>query len=1189
MNRAVFDLTESPLGGVNLIEASAGTGKTYALAGLYLRLVTEARLAVDEILVVTFTVAATEELRGRIRARLAGALEAFTRGDAGGDPLLGRLLDRVPAERARADLQHALREFDQAAVFTIHGFCQRVLQEHAFESGASFDAELLPDPSDLLREAVRDFWRRHVAAAPAGVLAAAGAFSVADLLEVLSERLRHPLMEVRPRATAAELGRRAEACQEAFASLCGAWAAGRDEVLAVLSSDRFSRNRKGFRPGEPEALARALDRALADPDAPPPPGTLGLLIRLTRPALEGALRKGARVPDLAVVQAAEAFLDTVDAWQRAFVPAFLEWALDELGRRKGERGIWAFDDLLTGVYRALTGPGGGDLAASLRQRYRAALIDEFQDTDPLQYAIFRSVFSGGPLFLIGDPKQAIYGFRGADVFAYLEAAAESRRVYTLPENWRSDPVLVEGVARLFRGPRPFLLERIGLPPVRAAQGAKREPFVLDDEGPSLVVWFTEREDPSKPIPKYRAWKTIPRAVAAEVLRLLERGRIGSRPVEPGDIAVLIRKNRQAEPVQDALRRVGVPSVVHTTRSLFETDEAANMARLVAALASPGDERAVRAALAWDLFGLDGRALHAELGDEARWEAWLRRFREWHDTWEASGFLGAFRRILGETGGRAHLLRRPLGERRLTNTLHLAEVLHRAEIEGRLGMAGLLKWLSERIRSAGEAEDEYQLRLESDERAVQIVTVHRSKGLEYPIVFCPFVWEGFGLPKDEDLARKGLRYHPKPGRARYVLTFEPDEIVQALDRAVAEQMAEELRLFYVAVTRAKYRCYVVWGAYNGSGTSAPAYLLHADRRSPEPEDAWALAERLKNATDGELRNALEAVADGRRVVVARLPEPERLGRYLPPGREAFRPGRARFTGRVRTDWRVTSFTALAEASGPAGDEGEDLDLRSGPAPGETAPGAPGFLGFPAGARTGICIHEILEGLDFAAEEGQDVQEWVGGRLRAHGFDPVWTPAVVELVDRVRGLELVPGLRFGSLARKDRLHEVAFVYPVRPRGGVVTSRDLARALGDPDLERTLGADPALHLDRLEFAPVRGYLRGVIDLVFRHGGRYHLVDWKTNLLGTDPADYAPPALAAAVGRELYVFQYHLYALALHLHLRARLPGYDYHRHFGGVHYVFLRGIDPDKPGQGVFQDRPPLERLERLAACLGLDEGG
>jgi len=322
-------------------------------------------------------------------------------------------------------------------------------------------------------------------------------------------------------------------------------------------------------------------------------------------------------------------------------------------------------------------------------------------------------------------------------------------------------------------------------------------------------------------------------------------------------------------------------------------------------------------------------------------------------------------------------------------------------------------------------------------------------------------------------------------------------------------------------------------------------------------------------------------------VAPIPRPERLGRYVPPDREAFRPERARFTGRVRADWRVTSFTALTEGSGPADDEGEDLDLRSGPAPGETAPEAPGFLGFPPGARTGICIHEILEGLDFAGEEGQDAREWVGGRLRAHGFDPVWTPAVLELVERVRALEVVPGLRFGRLGRQDRLHEVAFVYPVRPRGGVLTPRELARALGDPDLERTLGADPALHLGRLEFAPVRGYLRGVIDLVFRHGGRYHLVDWKTNLLGTDPEDYAPPALAAAVGRELYVLQYHLYALALHLHLKARLPGYDYHRHFGGVHYVFLRGLDPGRPGHGVFRDRPPLERLERLAACLGLDD--
>ena len=1183
MNSGVFNLTETPLGGVNLIEASAGTGKTFALAGLYLRLVVESRLAVDEILVVTFTVAATEELRGRIRGRLAGALEAFSAGDPGQDPLLRHLLGRVPADRARADLEHALREFDQAAVFTIHGFCQRVLQEHAFESGASFDAEVLPDPSDLLREAARDFWRRHVAAAPPGVLAAAGAFSVDALVAALAERLRHPLMEVRPPARVDALSRRAAACQAAFEHLCRVWASGREEAVDILASGPFQRNRQGFRRGEPEALAAALDRALEDPDVLPPPGLADLLLPITPGRLEQALRAGAELPDHPVFRAAEAFLEAVRAWQAAFVPAFLSWAPAELARRKAERDVLGFEDLLEGVFRALQGPRGESLAASLRQRFRAALIDEFQDTDPLQYAIFRRVFGAGPLFLIGDPKQAIYGFRGADVFAYLEAASESRRVYTLPENWRSDPALVDGVDRLFRGPRPFLLERIDLPRVRAARGAAREPFAAPDGGPGLVVWFAEREDPSKPMPKYRAWEEIPRAVADEVVRLLQQGRIGDRPVEPGDIAVLIRKNWQAEPVQEALRRVGVPSVVYTTKSLFETDEARDMERLLAALASPGDERAVRAALAWDLFGLDGRALHAETEDETRWEAWMGRFRDWHETWTASGFLPAFRRLLAEAGGRENLLGLPLGERRLTNVLHLAEVIHRAEAENRLGQAGVLKWLAERIRSAGGGDDEYQLRLESDERAVKIVTVHRSKGLEYPIVFCPFVWEGFKPPRPKDALRGGLRYHPEPGRARYVITFDPDEAQRAAGRAGAEQLAEDLRLFYVAVTRAKYRCYVVWGAYNGFGTSAPAYLLHGRWNGIEgPDDLAAVVEAL---SDADLAGALERVAGGREVKVRPLPEPETPRRYASPEREAFRPERARFSGRVPADWRFTSFTALTSSAASAGDEGEDWDAESGGVPGEAQPEPADFLGFPAGARTGVCIHEILEGLDMAGEQGQDVREWVEGRLRAHGFDPAWTPAAVELVERVRALEVVPGLRFGELKRRDRLHEVAFVYPVKPRGGALTPEGLASALDDPDLARALGENPRVHLDRLEFAPVRGYLRGVIDLVFRHGGRYHLVDWKTNLLGPAPGDYAPGALARVMGQDLYVLQYHLYALALHLHLKARLPGYDYHRHFGGVHYVFLRGIDPGRPGHGVFQDRPPLERLERLAACLGL----
>ncbi len=1191
MARRRFDLVTSPLDGTNLIEASAGTGKTYTIAGLFLRLVVEARLGVEQILVVTFTVAATEELRGRIRGRLKEALEAFEGRDPDGDELLRKLLADHDPVRARSDLEHALRELDLAPVFTIHGFCQRVLQEHAFESGAAFDTELVPDLSDLIQETADDFWRTHVAAAPPPVAAAVRrrGLSPGKLASQLQGFLSHPATELRPRVTAGDLRAREEAFARAFGGVARAWPRARGEVERLLLDHQgIQRRRRQYRPEGVAELLAALDRGLAE-GAVPSAELFAALEALTPAALAEVARKNRRPPEHPFFDLCGRVLEAEEALLGALVPAFLGQASPALAGKKARANVQGFDDLLTQVHRALTGPGGEALAAALRARYRAALIDEFQDTDPLQYRIFHTVFRAGPLLLIGDPKQAIYGFRGADVFAYLEAARESGRAYTLGLNWRSDPGLVEAVSRVFPEERPFVLPEIHLPPVEAAPRPRREELAVDGAPQApLRVWFVPREGRplrSGLITKGWAREHLPRAVAAEVLDLLRlgargRARIGDRPLEPGDIAVLVRTNRQARWVQEALRDVGVPSVLRSTDTLFASPECREVERVLAALADPGDERRVKAAVSTDMMGVTGPELDRLLDEGRGWERWLERFRGWHERWARGGFLPAFRRLMVEQGVRGRLLRFRDGERRLTNVLHLAEVLHGAEVEGRLGMAGLVRWLAARRGQGGAASEEHQLRLESDERAVGIVTVHRSKGLEYPVVLCPFLWEGSRLDPKEARER-GLRYHPEARRAHQVLTFDPEEVAGALPRARVEALAEDVRLLYVALTRAKHRVCLVWGGFNGSPGSAPAYLFHGPLPPEAPDPVAALEERVKGLTDEDLRRGLARITRCPHVAVEE-PRWEPEGTYQPPGAEAFEPACRTFGGTVRDEWRVTSFTGLVRGAGEAPVDLPDHDVEVPGATGDGAGPGEGFLGFPRGARTGICLHEILEHLDYAGETDRSPEALVEERLRAHGFGPEWVGPAADAVRRVLATELVPGVPLSALGSRDRLHEVEFTYPV---GAAVTPRGLAERLGDPALAALLGGSPDRHLGRLVFAPTRGYLRGFVDLVFRHDGRYHLVDWKTNHLGDRPEDYGPRALARVMAEDLYVLQYHLYALALHLHLRSRLPGYEYDRHFGGVHYVFLRGLDPARPGRGVFQDRPPRERIEALAQYLGL----
>ncbi|GAB6064550.1 exodeoxyribonuclease V subunit beta [Deferrisoma palaeochoriense] len=1175
-----FDLTApESLTGTHLIEASAGTGKTYALAGLVLRLVVERHLPVDRILVVTFTVAATEELRGRIRDRLAGALRAFETGDAGGDDLLRHLLQAVPdPARARDDLTLALAEFDRAPIHTIHGFCQRVLQDLGFESAGPLDPEVVPDPEAVVAEAVRDVWRRFAVSAPpilAADLARKG-LGPSELRRTLTPLLAHPALELRPRVTPGDLATLIRSVGEALEAFEEAWRARAEEVREFLAtSPALNRRRKEWRPEFLGAVCDELTRAVGSGTFGA--GFLGALDQLSPGKLAEGTKPGAEPPAHPALAAAGALADGIARFRRAFLPGALAAVLETLDREKVRNDVLFFSDLLVRVHRGLNGPGGEALAAALRERYGAALIDEFQDTDPLQYEIFSRVFGGGTLYLIGDPKQAIYGFRGADVFAYLRAAREAENRHTLGFNWRSEPEFLEAVGRVFAVDRPFLLPDIGFPEVRPAPREKPR-LTLDGRAePALRVWFVprteERTGRGGVINKGWAEEHLPRAVAAEVVRLLDLGRsgrakIGDRDLGAGDLAILVRSNRQAEAVQEALRRAGVPGVLYTTRSLFETREAAEALTVVRALAEGGNEGLVRAALALDWFGFDAAGLHRVLEDEAAWAGWLERFREWHGLWHDRGFLAAYRDLLGRARVREHLLRFADGERRVTNVVHLGEVLDAAARQGGAGPAGLVRWLEDRLGGRGANDEAHELRLESDERAVKILTVHRSKGLEFPVVLVPFA----SLATPDIDGERGLLYHADDGAM--VLTFDPTEIEANLPRARAEGLSEELRLFYVALTRAKNRVVFAWGGFRDVGRTPPGYLLLGGAEGDDP--VGRLAERKPD--DAELRAALGRVeGPGAAVEEPGFADPPRLRP------EAAAPEELRaleFGGTIRADWRVTSFTALA-----SGAEAEEADYDwAEPAEEPEGEGDGEFLGFPRGARTGLCLHEMLERWDEAGASPAERQVFAARLLRAHGFGPEWAPAVARVLDRVGELAF-DGVPFRQVPPHDRLHEVAFTFPLRPgRDAALTARDLARALGTPDLAERFGPALEAALGRLQFSPVRGFLRGVMDLVVRVGERYHLVDWKTNHLGPRPADYGPDALTAAMARDHYVLQYHLYAVALHLHLRARLPGYDPARHLGGVHYVFLRGLDPARPGQGVFTDPIPPARLERLVACLG-----
>ncbi len=1188
----IYDNLTIELAGRNLIEASAGTGKTFAITCLFLRLVVEQGLLPENLLVVTFTEAATKELKGRIRERLRIARDFFG-GTGPGDDFTAALLQGAnpwwPGREAAIErLELALRTFDCAAISTIHGFCSRALLENAFESGSLYDTELVTDQGPIIREIVEDFWRANFFGDEAPLLATVmrKKWLLDEMVHFLRGKLANPDLDIMPLFDSGQVERISADCRSCYDSLAILWHASKAELEEIVVSHKgLSRAKDNYRADLVPGLLAAMDAYLA---AGNPFELFDGIEKFSTHFITAQALKREEPPRHEFFDRCGELLRLVDLRFIALKGSLFRFACRRLAQLKAERNIRFYDDLLTDLYRALDGRSGADLAARLRERYQAALIDEFQDTDPVQYRIFRRIFAEGaaPLFLIGDPKQAIYSFRGADIFAYLEAredVPECNR-FTMDRNWRSSPEMVDALNILFRQQRqrPFLFPAIGYPGVQAAKD--KRPLVLEGRDPApLQVWFLGRgEGDGKVIAVGTAKQRIVRMLAEEISGLLADGRcnraqLDGRGVLPEDIAVIVRSHDQAALVQEALRARRIPSVVQSTASLFTTSEAREMHRVLEAVAEPSREAAVRSALATALFGLSGNRIAALLDDDHAWEERLVTFREYHEMWRERGFMVFFRALLSRERIRERVLSSIDGERCLTNILHCGEVIHQAATTGKLGMDALCAWFGERVSVPPENE-EFQIRLESDEKAVRIVTIHVSKGLEYPIVFCPFSWGGVFDDDDTAVCHDGFRM---------VVDFGSAEFERHRIAAKNEALAENVRLLYVALTRAKFRCYLVWGRFRHAETSAPAYLLHYP--DEEIRDAVArLSGVMKDISDAALVERLERVAIEGPACLAVTVDPEpaaEVGEF--PAEAAALPEFTRFAGTIETDWRVASFTSFAAGHRETAElPDRDQETISGAEQGEAAiepvTVAPGSLfAFPRGAAAGLFFHAIFEQLDFSCVQDGSLDELVAGLLVRHGFDHAWREPVCELVKNVLAapIPVADGsLGLGGLECSDRIAEMEFFFPL----AFVESKQLAKILARWNGKNSV-TDLSGVAGRLSFGRVRGMVRGFMDLVFRQGGKYYLLDWKSNHLGNRMEDYCRDRLAHEMESKIYHLQYLLYTVALNRYLERRDPDYRYATHFGGCLYLFLRGIDPSRAGNGVYFDLPPEELIQELTGCL------
>lgn len=1436
-----------PLWGSRLIEASAGTGKTYTIAALYLRLVLghgergtasldaayppdvdmgflEGRkppqeatafreaLTPPKILVVTFTEAATLELRDRIRARLAEAAAFFRASaeavDAGtcldamepgsvpdqdvvggrsvvnaasagedlavlpkADPFLQGLRDAYPAsqwsERAHT-LQLAAEWMDESAISTIHGWCNRMLREHAFDSRGLFNQTLSTDTSELLAEACRDYWRNFCQGLPleaARVLQ--GWWADPDALQKEVQSLLSDLdaLSGEGRSPAEAIGEAQQQRRQQLQALKAPWREGWiDELGRMLDAGREkpATSRKGKGGAEPVSEARPeqafpigwlngskvkttiqaqwlqlLRDWVDDADMAKPGLSETARNRLTPDGLRDAFGKGVDAQDpalvamlehpaLAAMAALPGKLAALPDGRQATLLHAARWIEARYRRARDQRSEMSFDDLLRQLAQALASEGGERLAERIRTQFPVAMIDEFQDTDPVQYSIFDRVYRvekncpEQALILIGDPKQAIYAFRGADIHTYLRAREATRgRHYTLDTNFRSSKAMVDAVNHVFEvaEQRPGGAFRFGAVsddgdgagaavslPFLAVKAQGRKEIWQDTKypggaAPALVAW-TMPEDAgnrlnakSGHVSKGAYTAHYAEVTAREIARLLQAGAEGQagfaspmRPdeqhvhagkgdsrrvsgVRPADIAVLVNSGREADAVRKALRAQGIRSVyLSEDESVYASPVVPPLLRWLQAAAEPANGRLLRAALGTALCGLDALQLERLVHDELHWEERVAQFQRYREIWRSQGVLPMVRHMLQDFGVVPRLLAQG-GERQLTDLLHLSELLQQASTRLE-GEHALVRYLQEQ-RDAPEGEREARRqRLESDDARVRVVTVHKSKGLEYPLVFLPF----FCAVRPVEAKDALLRWHDANGQLQLVPGRSADDEIVAV--ADAERLGEDLRKLYVALTRARHVTWVGLGALENLHRSAAGHLLGLGDESGDGHRLFAaLQEKVGQWRDGiapgvvaveEASLPAEGQDDGGMTQAALWRSSECASR-----RDTAWKTPPMLPGQSWPRWWIASYSALEvedvattlSASGSPSDRGVhgtvvahgDVE-RVKPAAGDGwEPGrnvaesdAPygdsaltdtwaeqraadavwqrhlvqaaeasalamvdpdlgaGGLGssvhdFARGPQAGTFLHGLLEwagrqGFAALAKDPARLAEQVRWRLQRM---PDWQPWQSLLTDwLVRLLTQPLPLDAGGGDRIQGNVEEALVGagPV-PSGGTYSftlaglrqyqvEMSFMLAVQDIDLP-ALDAWVRQHTFSGAARPpllpgqLNGMLKGFIDLVFEHDGRFYVLDYKSNWLGASDEAYRVETMQAAVLAHRYELQYLFYLLALHRLLKVRLPDYDYDRHVGGALYLFLRGSGA--PSRGVFAARPPRAVIEALDAAF------
>lgn len=1178
-----------PLYGMRLIEASAGTGKTYTIASLFIRLLLghgkehshQTALTVDKILVVTFTEAATAELRSRIRERIIDVRLDFMLGKSN-DPFIQSLITQ--SDDLAVDirlLRFAELQMDEAAIYTIHGFCQRMLMQNAFESGSLFQQNLLEDDSQLLLQATNDFWRSHFydLSVPLTELI----FSYWQHPEQLKNELRSWLSrhdcEFIPQVSNFDFKAKYEDSLAVIEKLKNSWLASEGDYFDIITHSDVSK-RSYTKKNLPKWLKEISDWAFLQNSSLDLPKSL---IKFSQKTLDEKTPKGA-TPTHAIFAEIEKILALDLSIKNTILIKATHWVRENLQKNKNSQSLLGFDDLLIRLDEALQKSPENHLAEQIKANYPIALIDEFQDTDPVQYRIFQTIYQqyqvqentesvdinkstevnkSSGLFMIGDPKQAIYSFRGADIFTYMKARQNVSAHYSLDFNYRSSAEMINAVNRFFEFcPAPFIYnEDIPFLPVKAPD-IKRKKLVtknIDDPTQTAMQFIHpvggENADGFK--------QSITIACVNEIKNLLMLAQQGSAYIEnnegeqkairANDIAILVRTGKEASLIRKALLDENINSVYLSLKeSVYATPLAKDLLFILKACLNPEDERLLRSAIGCKLFALSPVQIHQLLFDTKLWEQKIAQFFDYQALWNKSGILVMLYKLFNEQGINQQLLSDKKGERLLTDLLHLAELLQKNSVEHDGGFA-LLRWYADQVNQINGDNSEQKQRLESEKDLVQVSTLHKSKGLEYDIVFMPFTGL-YQKPRD-------CLYHD-PERD-FKLFYDLQNSSQHFALTEKEQLAEDLRLLYVGLTRSVYRCYIGISSYKTGrvknsplAKSALGYICLQSGKDLLAGDTAALNSHLENMCKGSAHISVRAT-------------PEHNEKpYVVTQTEVSLQAPAEFVGKIERNWWISSYSSLsrfhtgshqviAAKETPESTELVEIEPKKTP------------FSFPRGAKHGSFLHLLFELIDFQSEDKTALNTIIEEQLIKHLYDDVeaWVPILSDWFEQILAFPLNADVALNTLPPAAKKVEMQFFIDMKP----LQSYKLNKLIKQYDALSSRAGD-------LQFQTVQGYLKGFIDLTFEFEGKYYVLDYKSNYLGDSLSDYKQTNIENMMIEHRYDFQYQLYTLALHRLLRSRLPNYDYQTHIGGVFYTFIRGMQDDEKC-GVYFNKPDFALIDGL----------